>query len=131
MIRESINITCFFGFQKIIAKEFEHVFENKENASSTAFITSGLIAGLLTAPTDLIKTNIQAKLDSESHYTLKRIKAELIKEHGKELKMLFLKSSVARMLFMGCLLGTLGTTSTMIPNFLPPILYKNDNKRNS
>ncbi|MFI0435079.1 MAG: MC/SLC25 family protein [Parachlamydiaceae bacterium] len=124
MIRESTNAACFFGVQKILAKEFEDVFENKEKASSLAFITAGLCAGFFTFPSDLIKTILQSNLDGKENHSFKRIRAELIKQEGSNLMKHLIKGCMARTLLMGCLLGNLGFASTQIPKYLPEMFHK-------
>lgn len=121
--REVVSATCFFGLQKDLKKMFSQYISDENHASRTAYFVSGLVAGFFTTPIDLIKTLAQRDLNSDPRY-FKYVKSSFIKEHGKDYIPFLAKSFISRSVFLGCLLGALGTASTFIPQHLPQILHK-------
>jgi hypothetical protein len=122
--REGINATCFFGLQPLLAEKLDALVENKEKASTIAFIASGAIAGALSTPFDLIKTITQSQLDGARGSYFKKVKAILVEEHGANLTVWLAKSCFSRTLFIGSGLGMLGFSSTFIPKLLPEAFHK-------
>ncbi len=121
-MRESINAACFFGLQKVLKPQIERLIESKETASSISFLVSGLVAGTLTTPADLIKTNMQSTIGCKKN--MLAVTKELINSSQHNVIRALFKGCLARTGMMGCLLLTLGTISNNLPNYLPNSLKK-------
>ena len=122
VMRESTNAACFFGLQKTIKAETEKMIEDKKTASVVAYLISGLFSGVLTTPSDLIKTNMQKTIGDFRSVT--EMTKSLIKESKSGTVRALFKGCMARSLMMGCLMATMGPLSSKTPALLPECLFK-------
>lgn len=122
VMRESTNAACFFGLQKSIKLETEKWIEDKSTASTVAYLISGLVSGVFTTPSDLVKTNMQKTIGDKS--SVVEVVTGLIQKSNHGAVRALFRGCLARSGMMGCLMGTMGPLSAKIQPLLPDVLFK-------
>ena len=122
--RESSNMACFFGLQKVLESQVKKAMGEMENMTSSASKTSaiisslsygvvGVFSGLITTPFDFIKTRVQAEIGGSGSAWQKSV--SIVKDHG--LRTLF-TGGVARMGTIGATWLVLGPVSKQVRQML-------------
>lgn len=143
MLREATCGACFFGISRWVNPKIERCVMGSDSSSPTvsqqrsitllSYLTSGLIAGSITTPFDLIKTRLQVIIDPKKVPLLPLARDLLIEYTSSRAGLIALmKAAAARSIMLGGSMMILGTAAeSIVPSMLPATFHRSVNNLES